>query len=425
MDHLITYKEATGFIKNPPSLVPRPDFAKIRALCKHYVTGLKQLFCPQGLIHGWAGLEMDLVMYALLEPTTPFVAIVDPGKYAIHANFATGAAMKMTDKIFECNKNYYVSFVNKNRACFRMLNDNIADQFMVTNTPNMMVWNSSMTVCLILKQLENSYGKPDSMSLFHKDTLFRSSFPATKASEMLFYQIEQCQEIQMIAQDPYMPKQIIGNAICLLMQSGIFPLKEFDTWEAMPIKSYRILKTLIHEAYSRRLTAKQLRNTSGQQGYVQQNLYNILDVDGGEETNDKTTVTLPTVAAAMATAGGTMMGRTYAAANAATILTADVTAAINRLSANQTHIMQQMAAMNVASPPPDIAAPAYNVPPIQSVTIPNQQTFPAGGFHRGGGAARGGSYHCGGGYSRRDGCGGSSRNPFANHMANVGRGNGQ
>jgi hypothetical protein len=100
MDHLITYLEAAGFIKNPPSLAPRPNFAKIRALCKHYVMGLKQLIFPQSLIHGWAGLVMDPVMYALLEPTTPFIAVADPGEYAIHANFATKAAMKMTDKIF-------------------------------------------------------------------------------------------------------------------------------------------------------------------------------------------------------------------------------------------------------------------------------------------------------------------------------------
>jgi hypothetical protein len=62
-----------------------------------------------------------------------------------------------------------------------------------------------------------------------------------------------------------MPKQIIGNAVRLHMQSVIFPLKEFDTWEATAIKMYPILKTFIHEAYSRCLTAMQLRNTVGQQ----------------------------------------------------------------------------------------------------------------------------------------------------------------
>jgi hypothetical protein len=86
MDHLITYKEAAGFIKNPPSLAPRRYFTKNHALHKHYITGLKQLICPQSLIHGWAGLVMDPVMYALLKLTMPFVAIVDPGEYAIYAN---------------------------------------------------------------------------------------------------------------------------------------------------------------------------------------------------------------------------------------------------------------------------------------------------------------------------------------------------
>jgi hypothetical protein len=86
---------------------------------------------------------------------------------------------------------------------------------------------------------------------------------------MLFNRIEQCQEIQTITQYPcYMPKQMIGNAVHFLMHSGIFPLKEFDAWEATTVKSYPILKTFIHEAYSRHLTAMQMRNTAGQQGHI-------------------------------------------------------------------------------------------------------------------------------------------------------------
>jgi hypothetical protein len=170
--------------------------------------------------------------------------------------------------------------------------------------------------------------------------------------------------------------------------------------------------------------AMQLRNTVGRQGYVQQNMYNILDVDGGENTDNDTFVTLQMVAAAMATAGGTVIGSNYAAMNAA-MITAEVTAAINQLSANQKHIMQQMVAMNVASPQQSIAATTYNIPPIQMVNIPHQQAFHEGGFHRGRSSTQGGGYCHGGGRGRRDGCGGGSRNPFANHMANTGRGNGQ
>ncbi len=54
-----------GVHQESPIISATPDFAKIRALRKHYVTGLKQLICPQSLIHGWAGLVITRypVMY--------------------------------------------------------------------------------------------------------------------------------------------------------------------------------------------------------------------------------------------------------------------------------------------------------------------------------------------------------------------------
>jgi hypothetical protein len=64
------------------------------------------------------------------------------------------------------------------------------------------------------------------------------------------------------------------------MASGKFQLKEFDTWEALPIKTYPILKTFVHEAYTRHLMSIQLHNMAGQHGYVQNsnnNMYNIRD----------------------------------------------------------------------------------------------------------------------------------------------------
>jgi hypothetical protein len=357
---------------------------------------------------------MDPVMCALLKPTAPFVGINNPGNFPVYANFATEAAIKMTDKQFECDKNYYLSFVNINWACFCMLDSTIADQFKVSNTPNMTGWNSPMSVCSIIEQLETSYGKPDTMSLFHNYVLFRSPFLGTEAPEMLFYRIEQCQEIQTTCT----PNQIIGNAVRLLMQSGIFHLKEFDRWEAAAVKTYPILKMFINEAYSRRLTAMQLRNTAGQQGNVNQNIYNILDIDGKEDTNNNTTVTVPTVAAAMVTAGVTG-GSTFAATTASTIA-AEVAAAINQLSANQMAIMQHIAAMNI-SPPQTIAAPASNIPPIHSVPIPTQNGYAGGSINQGRSNAQNGQLW-GGGHGGCGGCGGRGQNPFAMHMANLGGG---
>jgi hypothetical protein len=189
----------------------------------------------------------------------------------------------------------------------------------------------------------------------------------------------------------------------------------------MPVKLYPILKTFIHEAYSRHLTAMQLQNMVGQLGYIQQNMYNILDVNGVEDMDNDTVVTVQMAAAATSTAGGSMIGSNYAATNVATITT-EVTAAINQLSTNQQQIIQQMAAMKVNSPQQSIAANTYNIPPIPMVNIPNQHTFNEGGFQRGRGSARGGGYQRGGGRGRREGCGGGGRNKFAIH---AGRGNGQ
>ncbi len=153
------------------------------------------------------------------------------------------------------------------------------------------------------------------MMLFGNNTLFRSPFPANKAPEMLFYRIKQCQEIQILAQDPYSPVQIINNGVRLLMQSGIFPLKEFDTWDTITPKTYPALKTFIHKACTCRLMASQLRNTTGQQGYVpnnNQNMYNVLsegyDTDSGTEGTVATQTAPMTQTMAMTT--GSTLGNT-------------------------------------------------------------------------------------------------------------------
>jgi hypothetical protein len=224
-----------------------------------------QLVFPQSQIHGWAGLAMEPNMCALLK-AVPFAIPINPGDTPIYTQFATPSHMKMADTIFLHNKNYYLSYKNINCACFKMLDENLQPQYKVSNVTTMTGWNATMSVQSILKQLEGSYSKPDMMTIHQNNLLFQSPFLPSEAPEMLFYRIEQCQEIQMIAEDPYTPKQIISNSVRLLMASGIFPLKEFDTWEVLPIKTYPILKTFVHKVYTRRLTSIHLRNTAGQQG---------------------------------------------------------------------------------------------------------------------------------------------------------------
>jgi hypothetical protein len=233
-------------------MLPRPDFSKLRALWKHMMQAPKQLVCPQSQIHGWTGLVMDLGLYALIEPI-PFVVLVNPGATPIYQKFSLLAVMKMVDYTFQWNKNYFLSYMNINRACFHMLDDSVPIQFKVSNVPTLTGWNASMSIQEILTQLETAYGKPTPMALHNNNLLFRSPVATNDAPELLFYRIEQCKKIATLAGDPDTQMQIINTDVRILMQVQVLPLKEFDTWEQPPNKTYLGLKTFIHEAYTRHL----------------------------------------------------------------------------------------------------------------------------------------------------------------------------
>jgi hypothetical protein len=124
--------------------------------------------------------------------------------------------------------------------------------------------------------------------------------------------MEQCQEIMTLGQMPYTPKQIINNALHLLMASNIFPMNEFDKWATMPTRTYPRLKIFIHKAYTRKLNAMELCNTSGQMGYAaqlaQHNRYNVLDFDNNTLDNSKGSI-IGTITAATTTSS--TIGNTY------------------------------------------------------------------------------------------------------------------
>jgi hypothetical protein len=256
-----------------------------------------------------------------------------------------------------------------------------------------------MSIQDILTQMETTYGKPT--------PLFRSPMATTEAPEMLFYRIEQCQEIATLAGDPFMAMQVVNTAVRILMQAQLLPTKEFDTWEQTPLKSYPALKTFIHAAYTRRLQSLALRTMTGQHGYApggNTNMFHVLaDPSDGEDmdtTDDNTTVTQ-----IAAVTMGSAIGNTF---GGNTMIPSEIATAINQLAANQIAIQQQMAAMTFAAPPP-VVQPPFRIPPIQQM---GQQTFaaaPQGMFHTGRGVGgrqrhnrgrgRGGSH--GGGRGRR------------------------
>ncbi len=73
---------------------------------------------------------MEPNMYGLLE-AVPFAIPINPGDKLIYTQFTTPSHMKMADAIFLRNKNYYLAYKNINRACFKMLDENVQPQYKV------------------------------------------------------------------------------------------------------------------------------------------------------------------------------------------------------------------------------------------------------------------------------------------------------
>jgi hypothetical protein len=99
MNAIINYNEVAGFLKNPPLLEPCLDFANIRALQKHVIKALSQLFCPQSGIFGWLGLAINPATYLLLEGTV-FVISMDTGAMVVYPQCAAPTTIKTIDATF-------------------------------------------------------------------------------------------------------------------------------------------------------------------------------------------------------------------------------------------------------------------------------------------------------------------------------------
>ncbi len=136
-----------------------------------------------------------------------------------NTQFALTAQIKTANAMFPRAQNKWKSYKNIQCACFCMLDENVANQFKVSNVSTLTGWNRSMSIRAMLDQLKGTYGKPDTMTLFANNTLFWKPFNLVDAPEALFYRIEQCQEIQVLAHDPYLDMQVINSAVCVCVCS--------------------------------------------------------------------------------------------------------------------------------------------------------------------------------------------------------------
>jgi hypothetical protein len=249
-----------------------------------------------------------------------------------------------------------------------------------------------MNIQLILAQLEIFYGKLTANIIWNNKVLFTTNFNPLDAPEMLFHRIEQCQEVVIIGATPYKSVQLVNNTMHLFLKSGIFPTREFESWDAVQNKTWPVLKTFVHGTYARKLIASNICNTTGQQGYVpNQNMYHVLE--GGDDISNADKTVMQTAAAATMESS---LGNTYQAS----VIPPELTAAINMIAANQQSLYQhiaplsqQMAALSFQEQPPTQAhQPAYQAPPIQSLVIPGPPAYAGyqGGYQQGYQQGRGG-----------------------------------
>jgi hypothetical protein len=245
MDLTITFDEVTTLVgANLPSLEPRPTFERIRTLPQHFKCALQHLPCPQSTLHGWKGLVMARELYTLLTgQNNPFRLPVYPGAVTIYTRPVlmgqqpdlsplSQTEQATIDTQFAWQKHYFLSLQNIECACFTILDASINNAFKVSTDPTIRGWHAGMSVRDILDQLSSIYGQPTLAAMEINDTAFCGVYSAADAPKVLFRRIEDCAEIAILGRNPCTNRQLLQNAIHLLLTTGLY-VKAFEEWDCL------------------------------------------------------------------------------------------------------------------------------------------------------------------------------------------------
>jgi hypothetical protein len=221
-----------------PSTNPRPNFKNIQTLRRHIKRALQTLPCPQSIHLGWKGLVMSCGMYALLTPT-PFHRPNNPGPAAVYTRnnptdmtSLTRTEQASIDTAFARKWHYYQSLINIEHACFILLNANIDNAFTVSDIPTIVGWHAGMETRDILDPISQTYGQPTPAALEINGITFHGHYSTADAPEVLFRRIENCAEIAILGNNPYTDRQLINNAIRLLLTTSLY-IRAFEEWDCL------------------------------------------------------------------------------------------------------------------------------------------------------------------------------------------------
>ncbi len=144
-------------------------------------------------------MVMARELYAFITQT-PFRLPIDPGRNVIYVGVVDlnnpnaipeAAPLSRTEQatintMFTHPKNYCMSMVNIERACFMAVDACIKDTFKVSNDPTIQGWHAGMTVMSILDHLLNNYSKPTPATLESKDNAFHRPYSTADPPKLLF-----------------------------------------------------------------------------------------------------------------------------------------------------------------------------------------------------------------------------------------------
>ena len=262
-------------IANPPSIAPHPNFMNLCNLRHHIQCTLQRVNWPQSNIFGWVGRIMSRAVYSLLT-TPPFWLPTDPGPLAVYfpppvqivddtenpvfdaAGMPTYHNQATIDRATQATINacfkraeiYWKLYMNIQRAVFNCLDDNICDVFKALNNPAFVGRIPSMEPWEIFNQITATCRGPTPAALLQNDTLFWCVYSPQDAPEVLFCWIKDCQEVQILGEDPYMAQQLLNNAAHLLLQYRLYTC-DFEDWDCKtaPDKIWINLKMFVQECY--------------------------------------------------------------------------------------------------------------------------------------------------------------------------------
>ena len=126
----------------------------------------------------------------------------------------------------------------------------------------------------IFGQLTATYGQPTPAALLQNNMPFQSMYSPQDAPEVLFRRIKDCQEVHILGEDPYMAQQLLNNAVCLLLQTGLY-IRDFKDWDCKIAanKIWTNLKTFIQESYTHRLNATSITTGTHKDMYKMHTLH--------------------------------------------------------------------------------------------------------------------------------------------------------